>query len=120
MPFQIDEVSNGVFFARLFGEGSAEDLRGLREATRAHPDYDPKFKGLVDCRDLEFSHPSISPPAAGRGRAQFPVISKGVFLIDRKDFGLMRMYRGWAGGDEQMLITSDFNEAREWLGLPEN
>ena len=43
MPFQIDEISNGVFLARIFGEDSAEVLRGLREATGARPDYDPKI-----------------------------------------------------------------------------
>ena len=69
VPFQIDKVSDGVFFPRLFGEVSAEDLRGIREAALAHPDYDPNSKALVDCREAEFLATEKTLSAAGKTKA---------------------------------------------------
>ncbi len=120
MPFQIDKVSDGVFFARLFGEVSFDDLTKIREAALVHPDYDPSCNTLLDCREAEFLAPESFMAAAGQRRAESPVIVRGAILVDRKDFGIWRMYQGWAGGDEQLLITTDIKKAREWLGLPED
>ena len=120
MPFKIDKVSDGVFFARLFGEVSFDDLTGVREAALVHPDYDPSCNTLLDCREAEFLAPETFMAAAGQRRAKSPVVVRGAILVNKKDFGIWRMYQGWAGGDEQLLITTDIKEAREWLGLPED
>ena len=92
----------------------------MRESALAHPDYDPNSKALVDCRGAEFLAPEKTLPAAGKTKAKSPVISREAIPDNREDYGLWKMDQGWAGGDEQVLITTDINEARERVELPKD
>jgi hypothetical protein len=117
--FTID-VEHRLVVATYTGENSEEEIIGLSSQIRAHPDFDPSFSEIMDCRAV--SGARISAHAI-RGLAHRPNIfnatSKRVIVAPQDlVFGLARMGQALASQTvPNMVVVRTMEEARKILKL---
>jgi hypothetical protein len=124
LDFEID-VASRVIFIRLAGAVSPEEIYAYPPMLLEHPDYDPSFAELIDCRHADGS--ALSGQSLRRmaaiNRAEFDEIEHRIAYVVSEDlaFGLVRQYLMLSkDAPAARQVFRGIDEAREWLGLSAN
>ena len=117
--FAID-VKQRLVVTTFAGENSEEEIIGLASKIQSHPDFDPSFSEIIDCRAIS----TVGISTAGVGRIArrkniFDLASLHVIVAPRDHiFGLARM--GQALADQtvpNIVVVRTMEEAYKILKL---
>jgi len=116
--YTIDK-QEGVVYATIWGDLTAEDVTAARMRLKADPDFSPGMKQLIDGRGLTDWVPTGTETSMlathdpfGSGAQRAFVASEDVF------YGMFRMYQILTDSPEiRVAVFRDMEEAREWLGI---
>jgi len=123
MKYAIDPDA-GVIYGVAQGEVSVEEYTAFLDAVVSDPAYQPSFTWIYDVTDAqtpsgEFVR-EIARVDASRGEL-FGGTRQAIVVSSEAQFGMARMYEILVDelpGPRQVCRSLD--EAREWLGLPED
>lgn len=119
VEIRIDAARQAVF---ITAEGKVTEA-GITDAIarlRAEPNFRPHFSELLDMRGVTGFEVSSEAVRALTQLDLFDPSARRAFVVASDlAFGLARMYSLARGPHEQLRVFRSVEEARAWLGLPE-
>jgi hypothetical protein len=129
MPIDIRvDLDRRVRYSVVSGVVTDADLLAAYERVVSDPEFDPTLNVLADTRGVErvdVSAKSVQLLAQRRARDERLLTTKPrVAIVAASDvvFGLARMYEAYGdrqGDGDRYLVCRTIEEARRWLGLPD-
>ena len=105
------------------GRVTTAEMYDGRHRMLANPAFDPAFSHLVDARAATtFEMNGYSIKQFAQKQVLTDNARRAIVLSNTPDIGLARMfqiYRGLAGGHEEIQIFQQMYAAIKWLGLPD-
>jgi hypothetical protein len=115
VQFTID-VTQRLVVTTFIGENSQEEIIGVASLIRAHPDFDPSFSEIVDCRKVTAAGmPTSDIKALSRLPNIFNPTSLRVIVAPQDHiFGLARMGQAFADKTvPNIVVVRTMEEARK-------
>ncbi len=124
VTFRVDPKA-GLVWARATGELKDSDLLGLQDALAADPEFDPSFNQLFDFNGVTEVALTSDGVWMLAQRNMFREGARRAFVVapgDLEVYGMMRMFQILTEKfpDELRVQFNHIEQARAWLGIPED
>ena len=115
VTYKIDTEA-GVIFCVAEGNITAKDILDTENRLLADHRFRPGLNLLFDARLAQIEMSGEDTNVRAKRDAQN--FEKVCVVAAETNFGIARMYQGWAGDEMAVHVVRDMASAREWLGLP--